>query len=238
MLRFPRPKKKSQTKELEVWDRRFYQITSITDEWIWEVDEKGYFTYCNPLVQRMLGYKAHEMLGKHLYDLFHPEDREKLRALLDIFAKKEAFKKLTIRYVHKDGQTVILESNGVAILSFDGTMLGYAGTSRDVTERKRAEEALRIQTQKAVKMNRDLEEVNSQIEQAIERANQMALTAEVANIAKSEFLARMSHEIRTPMNAVMGFSDMLLDTDLNDEQIDYVRIIKRGGEGLLSLCRK
>ncbi len=65
---------------------------------------------------------------------------------------------------------------------------------------------------------------------------QIALeSARVANKTKSQFLANMSHEIRTPMNGVMGFADMLSMTALNDEQADYVTMIKRSGEVLLSL---
>jgi len=82
---------------------------------------------------------------------------------------------------------------------------------------------------------KELKDTNAQLEAAIERASQMARKAEAASMAKSQFLANMSHEIRTPMNSVIGFTDMLLDADPDETQMDYVKSIKRSGEALLSL---
>ncbi|MEW6569700.1 MAG: ATP-binding protein [Nitrospirota bacterium] len=80
-----------------------------------------------------------------------------------------------------------------------------------------------------------MENLEAEVQGRTQELQEARKRADVANITKSRFLANMSHEIRTPMNGVIGFADMLLETNLDKEQVEYARTIKRSGEALLFL---
>jgi two-component system NtrC family sensor kinase len=124
-------------------NQRFADIADNALQWIWEVDAQGKYTYVSPVVEQILGYKPEEVIGKHFYDLFHPDDHERdKKAALAAFAKKQPFRQFLNRNLHKNGQTVWLSTSGVPIVDEAGNLLGYRGADADVTERKKAEEEI------------------------------------------------------------------------------------------------
>jgi len=126
-------------------EERFSQIAESAGEWIWEVDADGLYTYASPAVEKMLGYKPEEIIGKmHFYDFFVPEEREKLKKTAkEAIAGKAAFKGFVNLNLHKNGSWVILETSGVPNLDEQGGLICYRGADTDITERWKAEEALR-----------------------------------------------------------------------------------------------
>ena len=95
------------------------------------------------------------------------------------------------------------------------------GFNRYLKERKEHEE--------------NLQEVNRRLQASTDRACRLAEEAVAATTAKSEFLANISHEIRTPMNGIIGFSDLLADEDLTEEQQEYLDYIRKSGRNLMQL---
>ncbi|MGB2768339.1 MAG: PAS domain S-box protein, partial [Candidatus Zixiibacteriota bacterium] len=129
---------------LKISEQKFKDLTETTTDWVWEVDEKGVYTYVSPKVKELLGYEANEVLGKTPFDLMPEGEKERIaRSFKEITIKKEPFYGLVNTNRHKDGHLVVLETNGIPILDKTGRLRGYRGIDRDITERKRAEEEIR-----------------------------------------------------------------------------------------------
>jgi PAS domain S-box-containing protein len=128
----------------------------------------------------------------------------------------------------KDGKLTDVLCNGSVYRDYIGNVLGVVIVARDVTEQKRISTEL-------IEAKIFAEMATTIAEEAKKVAESATKTAENAMKAKQQFLSNMSHEIRTPMNAIIGFTKVVLKTELTEEQKEYLTAIKLSGDALIVL---
>ncbi len=133
-----------QQSNLRESEERFEQIAEQSRTFVWEVDAEGKFTYVSTMVEKVLGYQSEELVGhKYFYDIHPSEGRESFKKIVhEIFERKESFENLTNLAVTRDGDTIWLSTNGIAMVKNDGNLLGYRGSNTDISERKFSEEKI------------------------------------------------------------------------------------------------
>ena len=125
-------------------EEKFRSIVETTSEWIWAIDRDARITYSNQAIERILGYRPEELAGVSLRSLVHEHDLPKAEQILSAsLAEKRRWAGFVAKCRHKDGTYRYLECHGVPILDATGEVVGFRGSDRDVTERKRVDEELR-----------------------------------------------------------------------------------------------
>jgi PAS domain S-box-containing protein len=189
-------------------------VQGVRDYAIFMLDPTGHITTWNAGAERIKGYTADEIIGKHFSIFYTPEDLEsgKPARELVIATKTGVYEEEGWR-LRKDGTRFWASVVISAIRKPDGTLAGFAKVTRDLTERRAAQE------------------------RAIETARKAAASEE-ANRTKSHFLAAMSHELRTPLNAIGGYTDLLamgVRGSVTEEQLEDLQRIKRSQQHLLGI---
>ncbi len=217
------------TGELALYEseEKFCVLAENSSDAIWHIDMDFRFLYISPADSRMRGFSKDEVIGTTFWSLLKPEGVEYLkeanaRRLDD---QKRGIKTGTQRYELeqkcKDGSWLWTEITVTPYCTRDGELAGYHGVTRDITARRLYETKLL--------------QANLELQKAGEEARELVARAEAANKAKSEFLANMSHEIRTPLNGVIGFTDLLKNTDLSPIQRQYVDNANISAQSLLGI---
>jgi len=193
----------------------FYRFAEESSQGVGWADLEGNVIFINPALSRMFGEERPEnAYGKPVARYYDRHTQKRLAE--EIFPKviKDGQWLGELSTLGKNGEKVPTMNNLFLMRDIDGEPLYIANTLIDITERRQTEQQ-REEYMAELMIARDY--------------------AEEANLAKSQFLANMSHEIRTPMNGIIGFSDLLADEQLTEDQKGYVGIIRTSGDNLLRL---
>jgi PAS domain S-box-containing protein len=193
---------------LEKSESHFRLISENATDLISQWNLEGKFFYVSPSAKTFSGYEPDELLKTNRNTLIHPDDLAVSHAKDGplLSAFRGETTNFQFRLKRKDGSYIWVESNAKIINNEPGNII-FQSLSRDITKRKAAEDALEVAKEKAEK----------------------------ATMAKSEFLSSMSHEIRTPMNGVIGFSELLMSTNLDETQRQYMTTVNESARGLLEI---
>ena len=226
-------KRETENKELEAFSYSLklasqYSLSLIeaSRDPLVTISTEGKITDMNEALVNITGITREELTGTDFLDYF-TEPQKAREVYQEVFAKGSvADSPLTIR--HKNGKLTDVLFNGSVYKDDRGSVLGVVIVARDVTEQKRISTEL---TEAIVFAELAL----GIAEEAKIKAENATQTAENAVKAKQQFLSNMSHEIRTPMNAIIGFTKVVLKTELTAKQKEYLQAIKMSGDALIVL---
>ena len=216
-------------KKLKKSRQEFITIFDSVPAMIWYRNPEGKILKLNQCAADSVGRPIRDLIGKNYYDLF-PDGAERSRQQdSEIIQSGQPLRNQLRHFKAFNGSNRWALVDRIPLRNKKHeTISGVMVFARNITDQKKAEDRL-------IRAKQEIEIVNEQLKAAAERAKELADREHRSNQAKSEILASSSHELRTPMNSIIGFSDLLLQTELDDEQADYATTVHRSASGLLAL---
>jgi PAS domain S-box-containing protein len=199
-------------------------VEGVAEYAIFMLDPNGYVATWNSGAERIKGYTANEIIGKH-FSIFYPREVRESgwpEHELQVAAEKGSFNDAGWR-LRKDGTTFWANVTITALRDDGAKLVGYAKLTRDLTEAKRVEA---------------VESISQQREEMLDAERSARMTAQRATRLKDEFLATLSHELRTPLSAILGWTQVLLRGATPkgpDEQKRAIEVIDRNARAQVQL---
>jgi len=194
-------------KKIKESERNLRQVLDSMPQKITNADTEGNVIYFNQKWLEDTGLKFEKLIGWGWEKVIHPDDVEATKTNWTNSFKTGDIFEMECRILNKEGEYKWHLSRALPISDENGKIKMWVGTNTDIHELKEAKSKAETATQ----------------------------IAEIAVKAKQQFLSNMSHEIRTPMNSIIGFTNVVLKTDLSEKQKEYINAIKVSGDALIVL---
>lgn len=188
-------------------EKEYRKLLQNISDWVWEADTSGTITFSSPVASQFTGTSQSEIVGRSIFNILpHPTLQKKVAAQLPLA-------RLEVELRHKDGHTVVLETNGSPLFDEKGAHTGYQGISRDITYRK------------------TLEKERGKLQEQLLQAQKM------------EGLGRLSggiaHDFNNILTSILGYCDLaLLDLEEGTPLRNKIEVIRESGERAAALTRQ
>ncbi len=196
-----------------------YYLTFLESlgDWAWQIDTEGIYIYTNPVVKELLGYEADDVVGRYVWDLWPGEftTEETVSQFKIKLNSGNSWKAMRGSLLRKDGSIMVTESTGIPLLDETGTLVGYRGLDRDITDRYIDEEHMKrdmaeLKAQVDLR-TRELWELNRDLERQIKEKDK--LQDEVLKIAKLDSLGILAggiaHDFNNMLTGIIGNLSMV-----------------------------
>lgn len=188
-------------------NEKFQSLVESLSDVIYSLDVFGNIIYASPNWFTNLGYSPEDLIGKHFSFLIDPDDLDICNLAITEILEFKKKRNIDIRLVHKDGRDIWHSVSGAPQFGANNEIVAIVGIAHNISE---------------------LKEKENEILEAKKKA-------ESASKTKSEFIANVSHEIRTPLHGIIGFTELLLKTELKDTQYEYMKSVSRSANSLFEL---
>jgi len=199
---------------LEKSEARFRRLAESSPVGFFQADAAGKVFYVSKTWRDRVGLSEADVIKNGWMGTLKDETSPEMKEAFTGFNKRGDRREREACHTTADGEEIWVRTVNQAEFDIDDNIIGYVGVIVDITEQRKAIEQLRDR-QDELRESRDI--------------------AEAATEAKASFLANMSHEIRTPMNGVLGFAEMLRQSQLDEQQAKYVELIQESGTVMMAL---